>query len=395
MFPNGYPTEELPSFTVEKTATITASIASKLGEDVHAISTVYLAYQRGSLEAVTRYLQGEQTMDELIAWTKGGQEDTISLFPEDDDSSSSDEEDGLRTFLDGPATELGLSTEILSSSNANANVPLPKACGAVWADNGRLVCFFPPKEEKSQSLLGSLGLPGVTMVSKSRKNIFDGFGNFHITAPNARSKFSSMKTFDSEDVDSESDSDTSYSSSSRSSTPSRGVSSFRQRMPLNPILRGEVLHLSGAIDDSQRSVGSLSVSRSAVNNSKTILSIHNLECLLPSRRVLAEKYLLSGPNACQHNAKIAREHGLFHIAEVWCLIDMIIRDEVPLNSYTDTEKSLAFLLPTPSALSTKLRSSGSVDVSLHKNSQSNSSSSRSSIKWGQHPMGSGFLVQAL
>ncbi|MCJ1416372.1 hypothetical protein MMC32_002707 [Xylographa parallela] len=395
MFPSDYPTEGLLSFTVEKTATISTAVVSKLGGDVHTISTAYLAHQRGSLEAVTRYLQGEQTVDELIAWTKGGQEDTISLFPEDDNSSSSDEEDGLGTFLDGPAAELGLSTEVLSSSNANANVPLPKACGAVWAENGRLVCFFPPKEEKSQSLLGSLGLPGAAMVSKSRRNIFDGFGNFHIRKPNTRSKLSSMETFDSEDIDSESDSDSSYSSSSRSSTPSRGVSSFRQQMPPKPSLRGDALHLSGAVDESQRSVGSLSLSRSAVNNSKTILSIHNLECLLPSRRILAENYLLSGPNACQHNAMIARDHGLSHIAEVWRLIDMIIRDEVPLNSYTDTERSLAFLLPASSALSTKLRTKSAIDLPLYEKSQSEPSGKKGSIKWGQHPMGNAYLIKEL
>ena len=395
MFPSDYPTEGIPSFIVEKTATISTSVLSKLSGDVHTISTAYLAYQRGSLEAVTRYLQGEQTADELIAWTKGGQEDTVSLFPEDDVSSSSDEEDRLGTFLDDPAAELRLSTEVLSSSNANANMPLPKACGAVWAETGHLVCFFPPKEEKSQSLLGSLGLPGAAMLSKSRKNIFDGFGNFHTRIPTARSKLSSMEIFDSEDIDSESDSDTSYSSSSRSSSPSKDVSSFRQRMPFNPILRGDVLHLPGVIDESQRSVGSLSLSRSAVNNSKTILSIHNLECLLPSRRTLAESYLLSGPNACRHNAIIARDHGLYHTAEVWSLIDMIVRDEVPLNSYTDTEKSLAFLLPKSSALFAKPSSNSASDLPLHEQSQSNPSDGRGSIKWGQHPMGSAYLIRAL
>ncbi|MCJ1288069.1 hypothetical protein MMC26_007422 [Xylographa opegraphella] len=394
IFPNGYPAEELPTFTVEQTATISTSVMSKLSEDVRTISTAYLAYQRGSLEAVTRYLQGEQTVDELMAWTKGGQEDTISLFPRDDVSSSSDEEDGLGTGLNGPAAELGQSTEILSSSNANANVPLPKACGAVWSENGCLVCFFPPREEKSQSLLGSLGLPGAVMVAKSRRSIFDGFGNFHIRKPNARSKLSSMKTFDS-DVDSESDSDTSYSSSSRSSTLSRDVSSFRQEMPLHPILRGDALHLSGAVDDSQRSVGSLSLSRSAVTNSKTILSIHNLECLLPSNRILAESYLLSLPNAYQHNATIAREHGLSHVAEVWSLIDMIVRNEVPLNRYIDTEKSLAFLLPVSSALFTKPRPTSVGDLSLYEKPQSDLSGGRGSIKWGQHPMGSSFLIKAL
>ncbi|MCJ1378273.1 hypothetical protein MMC17_001370 [Xylographa soralifera] len=395
IFPNGYPTEGLPSFTVEKTAKISTAVVSKLSEDVHTISTAYLAYQRGSLEAMTRYLQGEQTVDELIAWTKGGPEDTISLFPEDDVSSSSDEEDELGTFRDGEADELGLSTEVLSSSNANANVPLPKACGAVWAENGRLVCFFPPKEEKSQSLLGSLGLPGAAMVSKSGRNIFDGFGNFHLRKPNVRSKLSSMETFDSEDIDSESDSDTSYSSSSRSSTPSRDVNSFRQRMPPNPIFRGDALHLSGAVDESQRSAGSLSLSRSGVNNSKTILSIHNFESLLPSKRILAKKYLLSGPNASQHNATIARENGLSNVAEVWTLIDMIVRDEIPLNSYADTEKSLTFLLPATSALYTSLRSDNAIDLSLDEKLQGGPSGSRGSINWGQHPMGSAYLVRAL
>ncbi|MCJ1393700.1 hypothetical protein MMC18_006576 [Xylographa bjoerkii] len=395
MFPNGYPREGIPSFTVEKTATVNTTVASKLDADVHTISSAYLAYQRGSLEAVTRYLQGEQTLDELIAWTKGGPEDTISLFPEDDDSSSSDEEDRLGTFLDGQDDELGLTTEALSSSNANANVPLPKGCGAVWAEDGRLVCFFPPKEEKPQSLLGSLGLPGAAMISKSGRNIFDGFGNFQTRKPNLRSKLSSVETFDSEDIDSNSDSETSYSSSSHSSTPSRNMSSSRQGTQPNPIFSGDTLHLSGAVDESQRSVGSLSLSRSGVTSSKTILSIHNLENLLPARRFLAENYSLSGRNACKHNATIAREHGLSDIADVWSLIDMIIRDEVPLNSYADTERNLAFLFPTTSALFTNLRPDSAIDLSLDEESQADPSAVRGSIKWGQHPMGGAYLIGAL
>ncbi|MCJ1397272.1 hypothetical protein MMC11_000464 [Xylographa trunciseda] len=395
VFPNDYPTEGIPSFTIERTATINTTIASKLNADVQTISTAYLAHQRGSLEAVTRYLQGEQTLDETIAWTKSGREDTISLFPEDDGSSSSDEEDGLGTFLNAQADELGLTTEVLSSSNANANVPLPKACGAVWAEDGRLVCFFPPKEEIPQSLLGSLGLPGAAVVSKSGRNIFDRFGNFHLRKVNVRSKLSSVETYDSEDIDSESDSDTSYSSSSHSSTPSRKLSSVRQRMQPNPIFRSDTLHLSGVVDESQRSVGSLSLSRSGINNPKTILSIHNLESLLPSKRILAENYLLSGPYACKHNATTAREYGLSDIAEVWSLIDMITRDEVPLNLHADTEKDLAFLLPATSALLTELRPHSAIDPLLDEEILGVASGARGSIKWGKHPMGSTYLIKAL
>ena len=396
VFPNNYPTEGIPSFTVEKTATVNTIVASKLDADIQVISTAYLAYQRGSLEAVTRYLQGEQTVDELIAWTKCGKEDSVSIFPEDDDSSSSDEEGGLRTFLGSQADELGLTTsEVLSSSNANANVPLPKACGAVWAEDGHLICFFPPKEEKTQSLLGSLALTGAAMVSKSGRILFDGFGNFHTKKPKVRSKLSSVETFDSEDIDSDSDSDTSYFSSSHSSTPSRDISSSRQRLQPNHIFRGDALHLSGAVDESQRSIGSLSLSRSGVTSSRTILSIHNLESLLPARRILAEKYLISGPNACKHNATIARNYGLSDVAEVWSLIDNIIRDEVPLNSYADSENGMAFLVSAPSLLSSTMRPENRIDLSHNEKLPGNRSNTRGSIKWGQHPMGSANLIIAL
>ncbi|MCJ1476122.1 hypothetical protein MMC13_004787 [Lambiella insularis] len=394
-FPTNYPNNATIAFSVEKTATVDAGIASRLGTDVEKIGSAYLAVGRGSLEAVIRYLHGEQTLEELITWATGEQGDTISVFPNDGDSSSSDEDDTLGAFLGDQNDDQEHATGVLSSSNANANVPLPKACGALWADDGRLICFFPPKEEKPQTLLGSLGLQGNDLLARKGKKAFDGFGDFQIRAPITKTKLSSVETTTSEDLDSDFDSDTSYSSSSRSSNSSEDMEISRQRLDHPYIYTGDTIQRSIAIDGSQLSSGILSLSRSGAPNAKTILSIHNLEDLLPAKSSLAKEYLLRGPSASKHNADIASRQGLSVLADVWHLLDILTRNEVPLDAIVDAQKHLSFLLPTPSSISSLTRGDSAIDLSFDAKLRDDHQGFMAAVSWGQHPMGNGYLINAL
>lgn len=396
VFPEKYPEIEIPSFSVERTASIDSHIASKLGEGIRTIGNAYLTYQRGSLEAITRYLQGEQSIEDILAWTLDDHEDSTLMFPGDEDASSSDEGDELGAFLDGQADGSGLTASgVLSSSNANANVPLPKACGALWANDGRLICFFPPKEEKPQSLLGSLGLQGALLLSKKSRKMFEGFGNFHTGVPRTKTDSSGIEALDTGDAYYDFDSDDSYSSSSHSSASSHKLSSLRQHFNPSYIFRGDSPNVLRAAGESQRSHGSLSVSRSGVPNAKNIITIHQFENILPAKRSLAEKYTISGRETCKKNAAVALEQGLSELSEVWSLLHLIMRDEVPLEMVPQTGLKVPLQVIARHTPKPLIRKDSGIDLALDAKSRDGAQKAHSSIKWGQHPYGSRNLIRAL
>ena len=395
-FPVAYPTSAIPSFSVEKTASIDQDMAFKLKENVAIISRAYLAYQRGSLEAVARYLQGEGNVEEIIGWTIEEQADSNMIFPDIEDDSSSGEEDELSGFADNPPEDMGLTASgVLSSSNANANVPLPKACGAVWANNGRLICFFPPKEEKAHSLLGSLGLSGVSMLSTRKRRLFEGFGKLGPVSTVGRTKSSRIESVDTEDVNSETGSDNSSTSSSYSSASSRDLSSPRHQSKQSYAFQAGTLHLSHAANGSYRSNGSLSISRSGVPVVKNIISIYNFEEILPAKTSLAADYAITGPNACRTNSAVAFKNGFTDLADIWSLLDLILRDEVPLETFSENDTESTFLVVAHRTLNSLTRKDSGIDVSFDSTSQVGTPRSYGSSKWGRHPLGRTHLVKAL
>jgi hypothetical protein len=390
-----YPTESIPSFSAEKTASIAEDVVTKLTADVHTIGRAYLAYQRGSLEALTRYLQGEQALDDILGWTKAEPENSALLdFAENDDSDEEDEGDAYKAVQ---ADDFGLGgSGMLNSSNANANVPLPKACGALWADNGLLICFFPPKEDRVQSLVDVLGLD-TALQAKGKKGVFEGFGR--LQAPAVRSKlFRADGTGVSGETDSESGSEASDLSSANSTTNSNAFSHGRRQMNSQYIFPTDLLRISQGgigLDETHRSNGSVSISRSGFTQSKNVVSIHDLSSMLPSKKKLAQFYKLSGPNACKHNASVAADEGLQDLANAWSLLDMIIRDEVPVETMPTKEGQVQILVVARRASSCLHRNDSGIDVMFDTGARSHGKKAKYSVKWGEHPLGSSYLIKEL
>ena len=394
-FPMQYPAEAAPIFSVEKTASLDDGFISRLKSDVKVISNAYLDFQRSSLEALIRYLHGDQAIEDAVAWIKE-QDNSIVEFPEGEEGSSSEEEDQIGGYSGAQNDEPGLTDSgVLSSSNANANVPLPKACGAIWAEDGRLVCFFPPKEEKTQSLVGSLGLDQSGLIPKGKKRLFGGFGAFHPRAM-MKSKASSTGTFEDSDSGSDTDSNSSALSSSGSSNSSRDASSRGLHLHPDQSFRNDIFSFprvyKGA-EEAPKSNESASWARSGPPNSKTVISIHKLENLLSGKRKLAQEYIYTGLNACIYNSSVAKKAGCEHTAEVWLILDMIIRDEVPLEPVTLREND--GLLGSLAASNPLKMLDSLADVSHHLPSKQRSWIARSTIKWGQHPFGGSLLMPQL
>lgn len=403
-FPDGYPIEAVPSFSVEKTTTLDNSTILRLRTDVAAIGSAYLSQHRASLEALIRYLQGEQSMEEIIAWTAEEPDNSTLELPGADDSSSEDD-DEVGGFTRMRVSDLTMGgSGIISSSTANANVPLPKACGAVWAKNGLLICFFPPKDDNPQTLLGTIGLDGVTILTKGGRKSFEGFGKFHLGPLKGKSKLFALRGVGSDSSATDTSSDDSDSSSGNTYSSTMELGSPRRHLHPPYAVQLDSFHLPRAlnlVDESQKSNGSLSITKSRTRSSKSVVSILNLDSLLPTKRSLAKLYSLAGRDACRHNAHSASDEGHNDIADVWTLMDMILRNEVPIEVVNSTRHSfplvvvkrrtLGPLQPTDDAGNMD----DTVNLSFDQELTYSLLEARSPIKWGQHPLGSSHLIGSL
>ena len=397
-FPVGYPETTMPTLEIGRTTLIDNATLARIDIEVKSIAHAYVLHQRGSLEAILRYLQGEYAANEIILWTKETQEHSIIEKLDRGEASSSDEEDDENSYHRPQTDEAGLSgSGLISAGMTNANVPLPKACGALWADNGCLVCFFPRKEDITQSVLGSLGFTNSEAVSKGHNNLFAGFGKPHNNSPARKSKARALESIKGGESDSEatnSDSEDSYFSSSNSSDSSdESVSPHPRSTPLELCGWQSKTSLGPRIesmlDETRESSSSVNQSKLGTDVSKTVVSIHSLPSLLLVKQELAQEYHVSGPNACEYNRKVAEDQGLQDIADAWLILSMILRDEVPVLEITQKVSESTNLLVVPRTLQA-LKDRDKVTAPFGKRSPV--VTSFMTIKWGQHPLGGAGLI---
>lgn len=387
-FPTDYPRASVPTFSIQKTVAVTDQLASKIISELRTIAETYLSRKRGCLEGVVRYLLGECTMEESIAWILGETTETVRSPVNGDmvgEESSDEDEVGMSQSQD-----LGMSSELLRPINANVMVPVARGCGAFWANNGRLVCFFPPKKDKSVSFLENLGLKEITRLSREDK-VFEGFGRIQTSSPGPRM----TSTLASTDDGASDYSDDSYAESSSSSGSSAILSGLQTRLPGPQTWRsaGSLgLHRLRSTDNSQRSIaGALTNRTSDVQHN--VISIHNLSHLLPAKRELASSYRICGKGAdvCAHNAAVAFDAGYHDLARIWGLVRQILHDQASLE-----------LSPRPNLFEQRQfaqirRKDSAVDLSydLRNQDQCPKAPANSVIQWGNHPFGGRWLIPAL
>ena len=401
LFPLGYPSTAVPKLSIEKSTSLDTAFHTRLVADAQIITHACLSSQRGSLEALVRYLQGEQAVDELIAWTRDDQLSSVLDFVEDEPPGSSDEDDDdsvegyNRTQTHGTGLD---GSGLLGNSITNANVPLPKACGAVWAENGSLICFFPPKEDTTQSIMSSLRLKGTSITAKAQSKLFSGFGRLHSNSPIGKWRIPVLASTDDDDSGSNSWSDESCPSSSSSSDSSTDTDSQHYRLAPPYAWRTKVFNnpqLEYIMDDSQNSSGSISLGRTGTEAPKNIVSIHNLESLLPAKRTLAQQYLISGPTACLHNMKVAEAENDFELAHAWYLMDIILHRGVSVEEQRLKDKDLPILVMIPSNLQASRRDEQAARLVINSREKPTPQPAQTTIKWGQHPLGGTGLIKDL
>ncbi|KAI4139123.1 MAG: hypothetical protein LQ341_004341, partial [Variospora aurantia] len=323
--PPDYPNKEPPWPVLENTAGTNDETIMQATSDVQRIAHAYEEQGRHSLEAIMRYLLGEQSCDEILTLLRVMPDHVDMEFDQQLNFSSSSEDEGDDPYAKNLLPGLESSDSMLAVSHAQYKVPLPKACGALWADDGRLVCFFPSKEERPTPFLDASTAKTGEWTFASGRGGFEGFG---------RLQTGSQRTPSNMDMSEDGDSD--YESSRAASDSS--VSSDIGTMPLTmmPSMAWreapQGLNRAFSVDESQRSSGGNKRSKSVVETSKSFITIHDCAQILPAKRVLAEEYVLGcDSRCCMHNAAVARKNGELDLAVVWDFVNLLLKDEVPLE----------------------------------------------------------------
>jgi hypothetical protein len=377
-FPNDYPAAR-PEAVFEHTHSgVTDDVLQKLQTEIFYITQHYLHRRQGSLEAIITYLLGEKSLEQSISVKP--YDDLDVPFSSPADESSSDEEDGLDA----------VETQQLANSGtdlaAQTNTPMARTSGALWAADGQLVCFFPPKSQPPPVF--SLD----ELKPERNKNIprhFEVFGRLRSESIVAKEK--SMLS-DNED---DNDSSGSYSASSASSSDeSDNIGQLPSRF--KPPLLWRAAFLRNAQKASSHSSGGPS-KRLDSPKAKSVISIRDFSQLLPARRTLAEGYRVfgSGPSVCENNAKVAAQNGLTSLAAVWELCKDILSDSVPLEIMHQSRKRDPILVLARRNIVRIKRKDSGLDLGFDEPRAVVRPKLRGRVKWGKHPFASEWLIPAL
>ncbi|ODH49293.1 hypothetical protein GX48_04633 [Paracoccidioides brasiliensis] len=394
-FPPGYPRASIPVYSVQKTSSVTSQLASTITSGLRAISKTYLTQKRGSLEGAIRYLLGEHSVEESIALVQRQAREALKS-PDilgADESSDEDEENGQFRV-----SQLGLnSSELLRPANANVMVPVSRTCGALWANDGRLLCFFPPKKEKAAAFMGSVGLSDLRLVRNDR--VFEGFGRLQTSSPGPKRSSgvgTGRGTITDDGASDYSDDSSIVSSSSSGSSDLLGNHHTQFHGP-NTWKSGSLgFYHSRSTENSQRSTTGVDTVKSSSDKPHNIIYIYDFSELLPAKRELAKLYQVFGsrPDVCLHNMVAAASLGYFDLANVWNLIGLILQHDIPPDTVVMGDDIVVIAHKT---LRDVKRKDSAMDLSFGKPKRRKSSISPlpDKIEWGEHPLGGRWLVPAL
>ncbi|KAI5810000.1 hypothetical protein DFH27DRAFT_508918 [Peziza echinospora] len=435
-FPSGYPESAIPIFTIEKTNTIPNTQIEIMAIQLKKISETYMEHKKMSLEACMKYLLGEPA------------EHTMAFVGSDEDrDSTSDEEE-----IDPQQNEV---KELIARNN-QASVPLPRACGATWSHDGRLVCFFPPKEEMTRREFGGAGCWWNRDLSSSsvgwRENergsrsgrLFENFGRLYTTSPGPRGlrgvsspgESSSGSDYETSTSDTDSEDETSTLRPALSwrlqgnAGGSMGRRFYGGRRGGNSTDRSTQRSVNtrvAAMSTGTAVGGGYGGGASGINKGKGMIRLIDLSQVLPSKRELADDYIVYGhvSDVCKHNAEVARSRGYMDLADVWTLANLIVSRDVPLEVVPQPWGKESILVVAKNMVAAmKRRDSGYGDSNEEADSEfplgrrqltdkedmafENDSddsldwvkvpkrnTTNGKIKWGGHPLGGKWLVDKL
>lgn len=389
--PTSYPKgRKAPKFFIEKTSFMPSETHKKIEREIHELAGQFVSRKQNCLEVTFMYLLGEIDLETSTTFFKNVRDLDDDLDGLADESSSESDED---IPAGGSAS---MSQELMPHNDADTTLappnrtiipPPPRTCGARFSHSGRLICFFPTKEEKARVLF-STTLDAYRERPKGEP-FFAGFGRIaHELGPRQR-----LMGDDASGSDDDSHSDGSRSSSS-SSSDSESTSMHKISLWYQP---SRQFRKTWSEDRSIRSSGGgtgagtgtgTGTSRRRPGRPRNLISIHDLRVMLPSKEEFAREYAIFGDGAevCEHNAKVAAKYEATDLVHIWTYLALLLKRGIPLEFLPHNQRRDSILVIAHDVVS---RCQG--ETSLADMIESNGSLS-GRVKWGEHPLAKSFIM---
>ncbi|KAI3321600.1 hypothetical protein HD806DRAFT_158345 [Xylariaceae sp. AK1471] len=389
--PRKYPKARAPRFIIEKTALMADQIYKKLNQEVNQLAGQFSKKRQNCLDVAFSYLLGEIDLSNSDTFFKNVRDLDDDFDGIEDESSSEEEDNDIPT---GGSATMTMSQELTASTELDATLapaprptipPIPRTCGGRFSNDGRLVCFFPTKEEKARALFTPTD--GFRERPKDEPT-FAGFGRLQQDSTPPRHRNLNDEASATEDQSDSEASDESSSSSDSETTYLNKINMWylpgrRFRKALSGTYS---IHSSGGGTGIGTGTGT-AVSRRRTGKPKNIVSIHNVAGDLPSKRELAHEYLIFGDGAdvCKHNAFVAQKYGRHNLVDVWRYAALLLRKDIPLELLEYKKQRDTILVIAKDAIA---RFGGGSPL---PGDDSDNTALTGRVKWGYHPLAKGLI----
>lgn len=391
--PPDYPKLKAPKFAIEKTSFMPEETHKRITREVHQLADQFLQRKQNCLEVTFTYLLGEVDLESSTTFFKNVRDLDDDLDGLADESSSEEDDDiaaGGSTSMSQELPHADADTTLAPVPNRNIIPPPPRTCGARFSQDGRLVCFFPSKEEKAKALHST----SVELYNKERSKgepFFAGFGRLSYDVP-SKDKYATDEASVTDGLSD--DSDSSVSSSSSSGSESTSIHKMNLWYTSSKQLRktwseDRSLRSSGGGTGAGTGTGT-GTSRRRFGKPRNLISLHDLRQDLPSKREYAEEYAIFGDGAdvCQHNARVAEKYGNADLADIWQYLALLLTKGIPLEIYGRYRRQPSVLVIARDAVSKQNREQ-STPGSF---SSATEGSLLGRVKWGRHPLAKEFVM---
>ncbi|KUI62618.1 hypothetical protein VP1G_09746 [Cytospora mali] len=386
--PHAYPKSKAPKFIIDKNAFMPASTHEKLEMEVHQIAQQYLKRKQNCLAAAFIYLLGEADLTQSTTFFRNVRDLDDEMDVLADESSSEDSDNDIPAGASASMSmsqELSASTDIgnpLAPSNRPAIPPVIRTAGARFSNDGRLVCFFPTKDAKA--LLFS---PNDNIKERPKDQpTFAGFGRLTEDSPPPRQRYLDGEASTTDVLSALSDDSEDSSSSSDSELTTMHKISLWYRP-------GRGLHKTWSANGSLRSSAAgtgpgtgtgTGTSRRRPGRPKSVVSIHDIRYMLPSKKEFAEEYSIFGDGAqvCEHNAQVAEKYGYYDLVNIWRYSALLLRSDIPLELHEHYQRNKSVLVIAKDALSRYQGGGWPKNEGEHLTGR---------VKWGHHPLAQDFV----
>jgi len=394
--PTSYPKFKAPKFMVEKTLFMPDVIHDKIEREVNHLANQFLKRKENCLAVAFSYLLGEVDLETSTTLFKnvGDLDDGLDGLG-DESSSDEDENDIPAGGSASMSQELTASTELdpaatLVPTQRIAVPPPPRLCSARFSNDGRLVCFFPTKDQKARALFPLTSPDNYRDHSKGEPN-FAGFGRLTQDSPPPKPRYGNdeASAMDDQLVDSD-ESDSSTSSSDSELTTMHKISlwyqpglRFRRTWSANESVRS-----SGGGTGAGTGTGT-GTSKKRPGKPKNILSIYDFRDSLPSKKQFAEEYAIFGDGfeVCEHNAEVARKYGYTDLVHIWKYAALLLRQGIPLELHEQHNRNESVLVIARDVVSRSCDEDLEHDLPF-RTGHTNLSGR---VKWGHHPLAQEFI----